>query len=72
MVEQRSAVLKGNSMMYLLTDRSGLNKFSGDEDPNFQIVCTVVKQMTKDTSSTVQQNYDGMRNDLNSLYDGYA
>ncbi len=28
-------------MMYLLTDHSGLNKFSGDEDPNFQTVCAI-------------------------------
>jgi hypothetical protein len=62
MVVQRSAVREGNSMIYLLTDHSGLNKFSGDEDPNFRSVCAKVEKLAKEASSIVQQNFDGMRN----------
>lgn len=62
MVEQRSAVREGNNMIYLLTDHSGLNKFSRDEDPNFRSVCAKVEKVAKEASSIVQRNYDGMRN----------
>lgn len=71
-VEQRSAVREGNNMIYLFTDHSGLNKFSGDEDPNFRIVCAEVEKVAKEASSIVQRNYDGMRNDLNILCTQYV
>ncbi len=31
--------------MYLNTDHSGLNKFSGDDDPNFKLVRSVIEKM---------------------------
>jgi hypothetical protein len=43
-------------MMYLLADHSGLNKFSGDDDPNFKLVWPVVVEMTKNASEIVRLN----------------
>ena len=34
--------------MYLDTDHSGLNKFSGDDDPNFQSVSSVILKMARE------------------------
>ena len=36
-------------MMYLNTDHSGLNKFSGYEDPNFKLVRSVIEKMVWET-----------------------
>ncbi len=59
-------------MIYLLTDHSGLNKFSGDEDPNFRSVCAKVEKLAKEASSIVQRNYDGRyEKHSNSLYIQY-
>jgi len=54
-------VREGKDMMYLLTDHSGLNKFSGHEDPNFKSVYLVIVEMAKNASQTVRQNYEGRR-----------
>ena len=35
-------------MMYLDTDHSGLNKFSGKDDPNFKIVGSVIETMVRE------------------------
>jgi hypothetical protein len=48
-------------MMYLLADHSGLNKFSGHDDPNFKLVYPVIIEMAKNASRTVRQNYEGRR-----------
>ena len=34
--------------MYLNTDHSGLNKFSGDDDPNFKVVRSVIEKMVRE------------------------
>ena len=67
MVKQRSAIQEGKDMMYLFTDHSGLNKFSGNDDPNFQNVRKVIEGMAMDASSTVRRNYDGISDDPQSL-----
>lgn len=46
-------------MVYLHTDYSGLNKFSGDDDPNFRLVVSFVGAMAGEASSIVHQNYEG-------------
>lgn len=48
-VDQRSSVQVGNAMEYLITDHSGLNKFSGVDDPNFKLVRNAVVGMVKDS-----------------------
>lgn len=50
MVEKHSAVREGNQMMYLDTDHSGLNKFFGENDPNFKIVSSVIEKMVRETA----------------------
>ena len=47
-VEKRSAAREGSDMMYLDTDHSGLNKFSGEDDPNFRIVSSAIKKMVSE------------------------
>ncbi len=37
-------------MMYLDTDHSGLNKFSGVDDPNFKLVRSVIERMVQTSS----------------------
>ena len=37
-------------MIYLDTDHSGLNKFSGVDDPNFKIVSSVIEKMVRETT----------------------
>ena len=44
-VDQRSAVQFGKEMMFLISDHSGLNKYSGVDDPNFKLVCDVIVRM---------------------------
>ena len=46
-VDQRSSVQVGKEMMYLIKDHSGLNKFSGVDDPNFKLVRDAVVGMVK-------------------------
>ena len=46
-VGQRSAVQVGKAMEYLITDHSGLNKFSGVKDPNFKPVRDAVVDMVQ-------------------------
>ena len=53
-------------MMYLLTDHSGLNKFSGHDDPNFKSVCAVIEGMAKEAIPIVRRNYDGTN--ANTIY----
>ena len=48
-VDQRSAVQVGKAMEYLITDHSGLNKFSGVDDSNFKLVRDAVVGMFKDS-----------------------
>ena len=49
-VDKRSAVHVGRGMMYLLADHSGLNKFSGVDDPNFKSVRAVIAGMVDKAS----------------------
>lgn len=44
-VDQRSAVQVGRGMMYFSVNHSGLNKFSGVDDPNFRLVRDVITRM---------------------------
>jgi hypothetical protein len=46
-------------MMYLLADHSGLNKFAGENDPNFKIVCGVIESMVKDAPRVILQWHQG-------------
>ena len=46
-VDQRSSVQVGKDMIYLTEGHSGLNKFSGVDDPNFKLVRDVVVGMVK-------------------------
>lgn len=46
-VHFRSASLNGKRVMYLTTDHSGLNKFHGLEDENFQLVLPELQRMVQ-------------------------
>ena len=42
-------------MMYLLADHSGLNKFKGNDDPNFKAICAAIRAMASDAPRIVEQ-----------------
>jgi len=45
--------------MYLLADHSGLNKFAGEDDPNFKAVCGVIESMVRDAPQVILQRHQG-------------
>ena len=49
-VDQSSAVQLGRDMLYLSANHSGLNKFSGVDDPNFKLVRNVIAGMVDKAS----------------------
>ena len=55
-VDQNSAVQVGREMMYLSANHSGLNKFSGVEDPNFKLVRDVIAAMVDKASERGDTN----------------
>ena len=55
-------------MMYLNADHSGLNKFSGHDDPDFRNVLAVIDEMAKDAEGIIKQNHVGkMRREVELL-----
>ena len=48
-VDDQSAAILGKKRIYLEADHSGLNKFSGLQDPNFMSVCAELERMIVDT-----------------------
>lgn len=56
-VDQRSAVQVGREMIYLLASHSGLNKFSGVDDPNFKLVRDAITGMVNKASEREGMSY---------------
>ncbi|RDW70985.1 putative kinesin light chain 1 protein [Coleophoma cylindrospora] len=56
-VNQQSARLLGKRAMFLETDHSGLNKFSGDDDENYTLVLSEIQRMVKDGPSRIIERY---------------
>jgi hypothetical protein len=54
-VNYQSGSLAGKDILYLDTDHSGLNKFSGFDDENFKLVSLGLKALSKDASIIVEQ-----------------
>ncbi|KAL9117774.1 MAG: hypothetical protein Q9187_005686 [Circinaria calcarea] len=52
-ISPQSASLLGKRMMFLDTDHSGLNKFSGKDDENFALVLPEIQRMVNDGPSIV-------------------
>lgn len=48
-VDDQSAAILGKRRMYLEANHSGLNKFSGLQDPNFRSVCAELERMVLDS-----------------------
>jgi hypothetical protein len=44
-------------MIFLNTDHSGLNKFSGGDDEKFKLVLPEIRRMIRDGSSIVAERY---------------
>lgn len=57
MVSSQSASLVGKRMMFLNTDHSGLNKFSGKDDENFELVLPEIRRMVEDGPSIVAERH---------------
>lgn len=52
-VSAPSASLLGKRMMFLNTDHSGLNKFSGMDDENFALLLPEIRRMVEGGTSVV-------------------
>ncbi|KAM0130833.1 hypothetical protein ACHAO1_007614 [Botrytis cinerea] len=52
-VSSQSATLPGKRMIFLNTDHSGLNKFSGEGDENFTLLLPEIQRMVRDGLSIV-------------------
>ncbi|TVY88425.1 Protein SERAC1, partial [Lachnellula willkommii] len=56
-VSPKSATLLGKRMMFLDTDHSGLNKFSGADDENFALVLPELRRMAQGGASIVAKRH---------------
>ncbi|KAF1951354.1 hypothetical protein CC80DRAFT_210229 [Byssothecium circinans] len=56
-VSRQSATLVGQKMMYMDTDHSGLNKFSGADDRNFMLLLPELRSMVENSRSVVEERY---------------
>ncbi len=59
-VDFQSASLNGKRLMYLTTDHSGLNKFHGLEDENFQLVLPEIQRMVQAAQMTIEGRFKCM------------
>ena len=59
-VDYKSASLIGKRSMYLTTDHSGLNKFHGLEDENFQLVLPEIQRMVQAAQIAIESKPQGM------------
>lgn len=57
-VDLQSASLNGKRSMYLSTDHSGLNKFHGLEDENFQLVLPEIQRMIQVAQITIANQFE--------------
>ncbi|KAF2803835.1 uncharacterized protein BDZ99DRAFT_546416 [Mytilinidion resinicola] len=82
-VDAQSASLLGERMMYLNTDHSGLNKFSGEDDSNYALLLPEIERIVREGPSVVlnrhrrNDQYDSLGNKhwmvpraLNTLFTG--
>jgi hypothetical protein len=56
-VSPQSASLLGKRKIFLNTDHSGLNKFSGEDDENFKLVLPEIRRMVEDGPSIVTERH---------------
>ena len=56
-VDHQSACLHGKRAIYLNTDHSGLNKFSGPDDENFLLVGREIERMINEAPLSIGERY---------------
>ena len=56
-MSSQSATLDGKRAMFLDTDHSGLNKFSGEHDENFVLVLPEIQRIVRDRPSIVAERH---------------
>ena len=61
----QSATLVGQMMMYMDSDHSGLNKFSGLNDGNFMRLLPELRRMVEDNASVVADRHRSKGKQLN-------
>ena len=59
-VDFQSASLNNKRSIYLTTDHSGLNKFHGLEDENFQLVLPEIQRMVQAAQTKVESKFQSM------------
>ena len=67
-VDFQSASLNGRRSMYLTTDHSGLNKFHGLEDENFQLVVPEIQRMVRAAQITIESQFQCMPHSIFSHF----
>jgi len=55
-VDDQSAAIIGKRRIYLTSDHSGLNKFSGSQDPNFKLVRAELQNMVSGAKRRINQS----------------
>lgn len=63
-VTASSATLSGRRMIFLHTDHSGLNKFSGTNDENYALVLPEIQRMVNNGPSMVTNRFKTKGTDL--------
>ena len=59
-VDLQSASLNNKRSIYLTTDHSGLNKFHGYEDENFQLVIPEIQRMAQTAQISIESQTESM------------
>ncbi|KAJ8105940.1 hypothetical protein OPT61_g9872 [Boeremia exigua] len=68
-VSTQSAAVIAQKMVYMDTDHSGLNKFSGADDRNFMLLLPELRKMVENSRSVVAEQFPSKGERLDSYYD---
>ena len=66
-VTQPSSAIPGKIMFRLDANHSGMNKFSGDRDPNFKLVYKEIMRIAKGAQGTIKARFDSKYHDICSF-----
>ena len=67
-VDFQSASLNGKRSIYLTTDHSGLNKYHGLDDENFQLVLPEIQRMVQAAPMAIESQFQCMSHSIPSHF----
>ena len=59
-VDEKSACIDGHRKVSLPTDHLKINKFSGEDDPSYQIIYPIIMEMSRGASEKVKRRLERM------------